>query len=214
MNYELWTTYREIRNTLYENRESSYLRAYKAPVICFLSSVVGTSTSVENPLQISLFMQNKPNLPKSQMNINPYNTTDYENKSNWTLGENKPKQTQFKPNPSGLRCLRRSPSMRRRMTHCRTDQTQFPKSQNERKLICYRGLQKKRWFRSPKKQTQSVRPALFVKESVDAAPDDELPDWSKPALSAVEWANLESTLKGNAILDDTNYGRLGRCWKN
>ncbi len=24
------------------------------------------------------------------MNVNPYNTTDYENKSNWTLGENKP----------------------------------------------------------------------------------------------------------------------------
>jgi hypothetical protein len=35
-------------------------------------------------------MQNKPNLPKSQMNVNPYNTTDYENKSNWTLGQNKP----------------------------------------------------------------------------------------------------------------------------
>jgi len=28
----------------------------------------------------------------------------------------------------------------------------------------------------PKKQTQSVRPALFAKESVDAAPDDALPD--------------------------------------
>ncbi|MFZ2145902.1 MAG: hypothetical protein WAV28_01680 [Sedimentisphaerales bacterium] len=30
------------------------------------------------------------------MNVNPYNTTDYENKSNWTLGENKPNQTQFR----------------------------------------------------------------------------------------------------------------------
>jgi len=39
--------------------------------------------------------------PKSQMNVNPYNTTDYENKSNWTLGENKPNsnpiQTQSNP---------------------------------------------------------------------------------------------------------------------
>ena len=34
-------------------------------------------------------------LLKSQMNVIPYNTTDYENESNWTLGENKPKQTQF-----------------------------------------------------------------------------------------------------------------------
>ena len=33
-------------------------------------------------------------------------------------------------------------------------QTQFPKGQNERKLTYNKGLQKKRWFRSPKKQTQ------------------------------------------------------------
>ena len=32
------------------------------------------------------------------MNVNPYNTTDYENKSNWTLGENKPKTNPIKPN--------------------------------------------------------------------------------------------------------------------
>jgi len=43
------------------------------------------------------------------MNVNAYNTKDYENKYNWTLSENK-------PNPSGLRCLLRS---------CRTDQSQW-----------------------------------------------------------------------------------------
>jgi len=59
-------------------------------------------------------MQNKPNFQKSQMNLNLYNTTDYENKSNWTLGENKP------------------------------NQTQLPKSQNEYKLNYNKGLQKKR----------------------------------------------------------------------
>ena len=62
----------------------------------------------------TLFMQNKPNFRKSQMNANPYNTTAYENKSNWTLGENKPNQSQFK------------------------------KGQNEYKLIYNKGLQKKR----------------------------------------------------------------------
>jgi len=31
------------------------------------------------------------------MNVNQYNTKNYENKSNWTLGENKPNQSQFKP---------------------------------------------------------------------------------------------------------------------
>jgi len=35
-------------------------------------------------------MQNKANFRKSQMNVNLYNTTDYEENSNWTLGENKP----------------------------------------------------------------------------------------------------------------------------
>jgi len=32
------------------------------------------------------------------MNVNPYNTRDYENKSNWTLGENKPNSNPNKPN--------------------------------------------------------------------------------------------------------------------
>ena len=59
------------------------------------------------------------------MNIKSFNTVDYENKSNWTLGENKP------------------------------NQTQFPKSPNECELTYNKGLQKKQRFRSPKKQTQS-----------------------------------------------------------
>ncbi len=45
-----------------------------------------------------LFMQNKPNFQKSQMNVNLYNTTDYERKRNWTLGENKPNSNPIKPN--------------------------------------------------------------------------------------------------------------------
>ncbi len=56
------------------------------------------STYVENPLQINLFMQNKPNFQKSKMNVKLYNTMAYENKSNWTLGENKPNSNPNKPN--------------------------------------------------------------------------------------------------------------------
>jgi len=45
---------------------------------------------------------NKPNSNpisvKPKMSANVYVVKDYENISNWTLGENKPKQTQFKPN--------------------------------------------------------------------------------------------------------------------
>jgi len=43
-------------------------------------------------------MQNKPNFRKSQMNVYPYNTTDYENKFNWTIGQNKPNSNPIKPN--------------------------------------------------------------------------------------------------------------------
>ena len=43
-------------------------------------------------------MQNKPNLQKSQMNLNLYNTTDYERKHDWTLGENKPNSNPIKAN--------------------------------------------------------------------------------------------------------------------
>ena len=51
---------------------------------------------------MTLIMQNKPNFRKAKMNLNFYSTEDYENKSNWKLGENKPNtnpiQTQYKPN--------------------------------------------------------------------------------------------------------------------
>ena len=47
------------------------------------------------PTIYCLFMQNKPNFRKSQMNLSVYLEKAYENKSNWTLGENKPNQTQF-----------------------------------------------------------------------------------------------------------------------
>jgi len=48
------------------------------------------------------------------MNVNIYYTTDYENKSNWTLGQNKPNTNPIKPN--------------------------FFKGQNERKRLCHKGL--------------------------------------------------------------------------
>ena len=49
-----------------------------------------------------LFMQNKPNFQESQMNANVFITKDYENKSDWTIGQNKPNSNPIKPNlPKG-----------------------------------------------------------------------------------------------------------------
>ncbi len=70
-------------------------------VICLLSSVLGPLHLSRILYKSALFMQNKPNFRKSQMNVNSLLTKDYENKSNWTLGENKPNQTQFHLLPKG-----------------------------------------------------------------------------------------------------------------
>jgi len=60
---------------------------------------LGPSTTVENPLQISSFMQNKANLLDAQMNVTKVLTNEYENIANCKLGENKPNT---KPNKANL----------------------------------------------------------------------------------------------------------------
>jgi len=52
---------------------------------------------VESPLQIHFFMQNEPNFLNTPMNVNAIITTRYENKTNWTPGENEPKTNPIKP---------------------------------------------------------------------------------------------------------------------
>jgi len=43
-------------------------------------------------------MQNKPNFAKAKMNVYSLIAMDYENISDWTLGENKPNSNPIKPN--------------------------------------------------------------------------------------------------------------------
>ncbi len=45
-----------------------------------------------------LFMQNKPNFRKSQMNLKFCKQMDYEYKRDWTIGQNKPNSNPIKPN--------------------------------------------------------------------------------------------------------------------
>jgi len=98
----------------HNHRESSYLPAYKAAVIyvpiSHLSSAcpVRVSFTLMGSSQLYicrepstnqlLFMQNKPNLPDTQMNANSLATMNYENIANWTLGQNKPNSNPIKPN--------------------------------------------------------------------------------------------------------------------
>ena len=123
------------RQSSFVSRQSSFV-SRQSSFVSRQSSFVSYPSSVFCPLHLSktlyksaIFSQNKPNFQKSQMNANSLATMNYENISNWTLGENKPNQTQFKPN--------------------------LQNAQNERKHLSNKGLQKKRRFLSPTKQTQS-----------------------------------------------------------
>jgi hypothetical protein len=115
-------------------------------VFCLLSSVLclRSSTSVKDSLQIGPFMQNKPNFRKSQMNVNSLITTNYENKSNWTLGENKPNSNPIKPNFQKAKMIVNSFITKDYRKNddfiVRINKPNFQNGQNERKLICYRGL--------------------------------------------------------------------------
>ncbi len=68
--------------------------------LAFLSGA--TSTSVENPLQISSFMQNKPNLVRRRRIANSVFIEDYENEPPSVPKKTNPKQTQYKPNSCGF----------------------------------------------------------------------------------------------------------------
>ncbi len=76
------------RNTRYETLYASQFTIHE-------NEIQSTNYYVRNYQRT---MQNKPNFQKSQMNVNPYNTKDYERKCNWTLSENKPNSNPNKPN--------------------------------------------------------------------------------------------------------------------
>jgi flagellar biosynthesis GTPase FlhF len=74
---------------------------YRLPITNYHGASGTISTTVECALQIHLFMQNKPNFRKSQMNVSPVITMNYEQRTmNYEI-KNKPnsnpKQTQNKP---------------------------------------------------------------------------------------------------------------------
>ena len=74
------------------------------------------------------FMRNKPNFRNAKMNVRYVLTSHYENKSNWTLGENKPNsnpiQSQSKPKQTQIK-----PDMDPKQSQYKADQTQFQKGQ-------------------------------------------------------------------------------------
>ena len=78
------------------------------------------------------------------MNVNLYNTTDYENKRNWTIGQNKPNSNPIKPNFQKAKMnvnLTLTKDYKKKDDFVvRINKPNFQNAKNERKLICYRGL--------------------------------------------------------------------------
>jgi len=117
----------------------------------------------------TLFMQNKANLRKAKMNISSVLTVDYENKYNWTLGENKPNsnpiQTQYEPNQSQsnpISLLPKSSKLPLPTLCCAFHNTRYTPDTNE-KAPLKAGLKRlyKRSYASP-----SILSAVLVQQSV------------------------------------------------
>ncbi len=156
MNYEPRNMRYAIRNTRYASRFT------KLP----LYTCRDAST---NQL---LFMQNKPNFRKSQMNANLYNTTDYENKWQRRVRKNKPNSNPIKPNLKRAKMNANdfiTKDYRKKGDFVvRINKPNFQNAQNERKLNFNKGLQKKRLFSRQKTnpiQTQFLqRPKSLAKK--------------------------------------------------
>ncbi len=78
------------------------------------------------------------------MNVNTYNTKNYENKRNWTIGQSKPNSKPNKPNFQKAKMnvnLYVIEDYRKKDDFVvRINKPNFQNAKNERKFICYRGL--------------------------------------------------------------------------
>ena len=98
--------------------------------------------------------------------------------------ESPKKQTQFKPN-----------------------QSQFRKGPNECKLNFNKGLQKKRWFRSPNEQTQFLqKPKMNVNLYVIEDYENEPPSGSNKTnpIQSLSWACAQGAQSNGPILERKN----------
>ncbi len=79
--------YRQVNICASLEMTTKWIPAYKPPISPSLTK------------DYDLFMQNEANLRKSHVNVNLYNIMNYEEKSDWTFGENEPNS---KPNKANL----------------------------------------------------------------------------------------------------------------
>jgi hypothetical protein len=134
------------------------LRLFKALYNCR-----ETFTDVMSPLQIRLFMQNKANFRKSQMNVNNVLTKDYDKMDTWSSGKTKPIKANSKPikaNPKPIKANKMpkqtqfKPNLSRRSLWRRRNKAKFKKAKMNVTSILTVAYENKTPIRAPKKQSQ------------------------------------------------------------
>ena len=101
MYHEIRTTQYDIRNTIYAIRYTINMQ-YKPNLQ--ENQVNANSVLAKGYEDDIVFWPKNPkaNFRKSQMNVNPYYTTNYENISDWTLSKTKPNSKPIKPNSNPI----------------------------------------------------------------------------------------------------------------
>ena len=152
-----------------------------------------TFTDVMSALQIRLFMQNKANFRKSQMNVNKVLTRDYEKR---TLGERGKKQSQTNPNKA-----------------------KFKKAKMNVTSIITKGYENKPPIRAPKKQSQTSKrqkpmqtylPQRIMKITAISGPGKTNPNKAKQTQPVVSLSNLFQRQKNAAKSLTRRYSRGSR----
>jgi len=89
-------------------------------------------------------MQNKPNVKYAQINVNSYMKSKYEKLDTWLSGKNKPNSNPIKPNlrkaKMNVNSFTTKDYRKKDDFSVRINKPNFRKAQNERKVICYKGL--------------------------------------------------------------------------
>ncbi len=153
MNYEPFTSI--------ENLTLAHFRHFRHFSSLFTKFL---STSVESSLQIDLFMQNKPNFRKSQMNVSSILTRAYENISDWTIGQSKPNSNPIKPNLQNAQMninLTLTKDYRKNDDFAvQKNKPNFVKGTKWTQTLFYKRIMKMNHPQAPKKQTQN-KPNFF-----------------------------------------------------
>jgi len=145
---------------------------YHLSIIIVLSAFYicrAISTTVESSLQISSFMQNKPNFPDDKMNVSGTITKDYENKIAFGLRKNKANSKPIKANlPDDQMNVNNVNKVLTRDYENTSNWALFENKANTKpnKANCRRNLEVNSVFKSRKIRTTVIQPKRQISHKI------------------------------------------------